>query len=102
MPISGKPEIGRGDPVFAKRTDCYFDRFWIPAFAAMSGRKLFHLKPDRQLLRAVDEGGLRHLHLAVERDQLQTRQQLLEQDAHLELGEILAEAEVRAVAEGEM
>src|SRR3954453_3097843 len=61
-----------------------------------------HLEPYRQLFRAVDKIGLRHLDLAVEGDRFQPRQQFLEQDAHLELGQILPEAEMRAVAEGDM
>jgi hypothetical protein len=50
----------------------------------------------------VDEIGLGHPHLAIERERLQPRQQFLEQDAHLELGEILAEAEMGTVAEGDV
>jgi hypothetical protein len=41
MPISGKPESGSGDPVFAKPLEQMFLAFflfdWIPAFAGMSG-----------------------------------------------------------------
>src|SRR4051794_24731411 len=58
-----------------------------------------NLEPYRQLFRAIDKIGLRHLDLAVEGDRFQPRQQFLEQDAHLELGQILPEAEMRAVAE---
>ena len=42
------------------------------------------------------------LGLAGQLDRLQARQQLLEQDAHLHLGQVLAEAEVGAVAEGQL
>src|SRR3954462_6136241 len=61
-----------------------------------------HLEPYRQLLRAIDKIGLGHLDLAVEGDRFQPRQQFLEQDAHLELGQILPEAEMRAIAERDM
>src|SRR3954453_8373409 len=61
-----------------------------------------HLEPYRQLFRAVDKIGLCHLDLAVEGDRFQPRQQFLEQDAHLELGQILPEAEMRPVAERDM
>ena len=61
-----------------------------------------HFEADRQLLGPVHEGGLRHLHLAVERDRFQSRQQFLKQDAHFHLGEILPKAQVRAIAEGDV
>src|SRR3954453_16486505 len=61
-----------------------------------------HFEPDRQLLRAIHKIGLRHLDLAVEGNRFQPRQQFLEQDAHLELGQILPKTEMRAIAERDM
>src|SRR4051812_48293019 len=78
----------------------WWARFALPT---LRGRwQLIHLEPDRHLFRAVDKIGLRHLDLAVEGDRFQPRQQFLEQDAHLELGQILPEAEMRAIAERDM
>ena len=45
---------------------------------------------------------LRHLDFAVERERFQPRQQFLEQDPHFELGQILAETEMRAITKRDM
>jgi hypothetical protein len=45
MPISGKPEIESGDPVFAKQTMVLL-WLWIPAFAGMNGLKIIARQSD--------------------------------------------------------
>src|SRR6266540_3668941 len=70
------------------------------AFAHPTLSRSAHLEPDRQLLRAVDKIGLRHLDLAVQGNRFQPRQQFLEKDTHFQFRQVLPEAEMRAVAEG--
>src|ERR1700704_6602497 len=82
--------------------------FWRSSFIAgrrsgdlssASKRPLREFEPDGQALQPVDEQGLRHPRLASEFDRLQPRQKLLVEYAHFHLGEVLAEAEMRAIAE---
>src|SRR5258708_4809946 len=73
-----------------------------PAEATSASKRppgLREFEPDRQALQPVDEQGLRHPRLASEFDRLQPRQKLLVEYAHFHLGEVLAEAEMRAIAE---
>jgi hypothetical protein len=57
---------------------------------------------DRQRLQAVDEEALAQARLAIEPDAFQLRQQLLIEDAHFQARQMLAQAQMRAVAEGEL
>src|SRR5688500_1338806 len=60
------------------------------------------LVADRQMLEAVDKGRLAHLALARQLDRHQCGHELLEQRDQLAPGEMLAEADMRAIAERDL
>src|SRR5262245_15168093 len=69
---------------------------------SMTVRASGRLEFQRDRFRPADEVHRRHLRLAVEADGLQLGQQFFHQDAHFHAREELAEADVRAVPEGEV